>query len=823
MRASSSPAIVQESDQLSTRSLGEKFGVQTTGSLLDVAGKSQPLTLAESIRRKIAEMPKPITGANTGSSVDDDQGAAGASGDLAGASTDPHLNPVNSFAAWGIPDSPDWPKITTDAGTDQLPEGALASNSWGGWTSPPTGWNIPALKAESARSANVMSGAEEQGKLIDIGGQTASHSQPVPEKHMEIPSPSNWSSEAEQLETGSWQSVKFDTALGAPTFAAPSLSAMPLSTPSAPMFANPGLPKGEFVIDPSTSQPAEAKNSQDDWEMSIQEKKSGREQGMQLNTPPSPAVPSPAVPLPEAIAPPKMFPADNLEREKIAEKKEVDTGRILPVEPVAPRDPNQMASGGLKIYPVFSKRAAAIVHDQNQEGAGTNLNFQPAPGASNSSVEPPSPVAPAQQAPAKVEESKSDRPVEQPVMQVDQKVDDDAANASLLKRLDDRDIDALFSKNLGVHERALPAKSTKGTAIESSVPITEQAIMGADQQVKSVPEPVSSILVPKEVLPAASNQLSDQLQPPVVPGDLATAEAKPADTSGLLAPLDDNMIDQIFSASLGIPQQATSKKIPIVAPAQSEEVLPTVDLVKNDVSTMKAQPEQLNQISSPNDIAKVQEPEAPPPSPPPSLPPAAAPSVSNAQTESRQDSAKQSEFSASSSRAKIPGVGRLDSRSDIVSEAGSGRIASIGKFLLDNKDLEKIGKITGSDLSESGLRTLSLEASQELKNLLKQIDSLQGVIGTAIIGHDGLMIANTMPADTDAESLGVWAMGVYMGTTHVIDKLGNDRVRQIVSRTDRGYLVIANFGAGLLITLTNPLLIDNLLPLMRTITQLVAA
>jgi len=100
---------------------------------------------------------------------------------------------------------------------------------------------------------------------------------------------------------------------------------------------------------------------------------------------------------------------------------------------------------------------------------------------------------------------------------------------------------------------------------------------------------------------------------------------------------------------------------------------------------------------------------------------------------------------------------------------------------------------------------------------------LDGVTGTVIVGHDGLLIANTMTQETDAESLGVWALGVYMGTSHVIEKLGDDHVRQIVSQTNQGYLIIANFDAGLLITLTNPIRLDSLLPLMRTITQLVAA
>jgi predicted regulator of Ras-like GTPase activity (Roadblock/LC7/MglB family) len=170
---------------------------------------------------------------------------------------------------------------------------------------------------------------------------------------------------------------------------------------------------------------------------------------------------------------------------------------------------------------------------------------------------------------------------------------------------------------------------------------------------------------------------------------------------------------------------------------------------------------------------------------------------------------------------KIEGVGRLDTRTETV-ESGSGRIASIGKFLLDQKDLEKIGKLTVSDVNETKMRILTMEAASELQTLLQHIGAQEQVVGSVIVGHDGLLIANTMPNDIDAESIGVWALGVYMNTEHVIKKMGQDRVHQIVSKTPKGYLVIADFGGGLLVTVSDGKDTDTLIPLMRSITQLVA-
>jgi predicted regulator of Ras-like GTPase activity (Roadblock/LC7/MglB family) len=172
---------------------------------------------------------------------------------------------------------------------------------------------------------------------------------------------------------------------------------------------------------------------------------------------------------------------------------------------------------------------------------------------------------------------------------------------------------------------------------------------------------------------------------------------------------------------------------------------------------------------------------------------------------------------------KIEGVGRLDSRPDTTSDVGSGRISSIGKFLLDGKDLEKIGKITSADLSDTTMRILTMEAAGELQTLLQHVGSQPGVVGSVIVGNDGLLIANTMPAEIDGEQVGVWSLAVYMNTQNAAKKLGNDRVYQIVSKTPRGYLIIADFGSGLLVTISDARETDALVQLMRIITQLVSS
>jgi hypothetical protein len=61
-----------------------------------------------------------------------------------------------------------------------------------------------------------------------------------------------------------------------------------------------------------------------------------------------------------------------------------------------------------------------------------------------------------------------------------------------------------------------------------------------------------------------------------------------------------------------------------------------------------------------------------------------------------------------------------------------------------------------------------------------------------------------------------------MNTSNAARKLGNNKVYQLVSKTPKGYLIIADFGSGLLVTVSDSMNPESLVPLMRNITQLVA-
>jgi predicted regulator of Ras-like GTPase activity (Roadblock/LC7/MglB family) len=108
-------------------------------------------------------------------------------------------------------------------------------------------------------------------------------------------------------------------------------------------------------------------------------------------------------------------------------------------------------------------------------------------------------------------------------------------------------------------------------------------------------------------------------------------------------------------------------------------------------------------------------------------------------------------------------------------------------------------------------------AAAELEVMLQRIGLQEKIVGSIIIGYDGRIIANALPGEIDAEAIGLWALGVYMNTEQVMKTMGQDHVLQIISRTGKGYLVIADFGAGILATISDGEDTEALIALMRKI------
>lgn len=171
---------------------------------------------------------------------------------------------------------------------------------------------------------------------------------------------------------------------------------------------------------------------------------------------------------------------------------------------------------------------------------------------------------------------------------------------------------------------------------------------------------------------------------------------------------------------------------------------------------------------------------------------------------------------------KVEGVGRLAANTQNEQDTGSGKISSIGKFLLDQQDQQQLGKLTQQDLADGKVKVLTLKEADELRKLLSHISTLPGVLGSCIVGHDGIPIANNLPQEYDPETIGATSLGIYFNTTTTIRKMNHNHLHQLVACTQFGFLIIADFGGGILVTVSNGTQTEQLIPLMRNITLLIA-
>jgi len=240
-------------DQVITRSLGEKFGLSGGNPQLN---NKQGLSLAESIKQKISEMSKSNSEYK---------------------STTHHSEPAAELIdEWTVPHSPQWPKLNTDAAPEQWPNqipGTRAPNAWGSTLSH---WGGQEQLSTANNVSNYSTNNNENGGQTtnpEPNNQVFSHAsepfakpveqfsepfaKPV-EQSLQQPPPSyqppenakitgnNWSTEAEQLETGNWQMVQFDTTLNPAGYplSNPISPPTPLNTSfSLPRSSQPSLPQ----------------------------------------------------------------------------------------------------------------------------------------------------------------------------------------------------------------------------------------------------------------------------------------------------------------------------------------------------------------------------------------------------------------------------------------------------------------------------------------------------------------------------------------------------------------------------------------------------
>jgi predicted regulator of Ras-like GTPase activity (Roadblock/LC7/MglB family) len=171
--------------------------------------------------------------------------------------------------------------------------------------------------------------------------------------------------------------------------------------------------------------------------------------------------------------------------------------------------------------------------------------------------------------------------------------------------------------------------------------------------------------------------------------------------------------------------------------------------------------------------------------------------------------------------------GRLSNKSDKSAQTTStpGTMKTIGKLLIEVQAVENIiktgettGKI-GSGLSTA--RIISAEKGEGIKALLSKIDQYENVVGSVIVGHDGLVMASTLPVGMDKDTLGNLSIAC-LGTSNITTrKLEIGKLLQMVMVTDLHITILTDVTVGILAVFMNGVAIDKIDGLIGQIQEII--
>ncbi len=138
---------------------------------------------------------------------------------------------------------------------------------------------------------------------------------------------------------------------------------------------------------------------------------------------------------------------------------------------------------------------------------------------------------------------------------------------------------------------------------------------------------------------------------------------------------------------------------------------------------------------------------------------------------------------------EVKEFGRLSTRSGSLKSVPEavGTMKTIGKLLLDVKAVENIIKSGENKKIGSGLSTakvISAARGEGIRNILVAIDTYDGVAGSLIVGHDGLVIASTVGTGWDKDMLGALSTALLSTSNLATKKLEIGKLKQMVLLTN---------------------------------------
>jgi predicted regulator of Ras-like GTPase activity (Roadblock/LC7/MglB family) len=137
-------------------------------------------------------------------------------------------------------------------------------------------------------------------------------------------------------------------------------------------------------------------------------------------------------------------------------------------------------------------------------------------------------------------------------------------------------------------------------------------------------------------------------------------------------------------------------------------------------------------------------------------------------------------------------------------QKGEGIIA-IGKMLVDQNALEEIIKKAEKG-GKAGLTTtqvITAVKGRSLDTLLVDINNIEGIMGSIIVGKDGLVIANTMPTEIDKDLVGALTSSLFSNIDVQVKKLKKGNLKRLTVETGIGTYILTEIEMGTLVVFSD--------------------
>ncbi|HEY9775334.1 MAG TPA: roadblock/LC7 domain-containing protein [Planktothrix sp.] len=115
-----------------------------------------------------------------------------------------------------------------------------------------------------------------------------------------------------------------------------------------------------------------------------------------------------------------------------------------------------------------------------------------------------------------------------------------------------------------------------------------------------------------------------------------------------------------------------------------------------------------------------------------------------------------------------------------------------------------------------------MHGNEKFQNLLERINAHEKVIGSVLVGDDGEIFAQNLPEGMDPRAVGVWGLAMCQKSGHSLRGADAGELTQIGARTTDGCIVVTEFSAGAIVTMTNGGDSKTLVPLMHSVAELLS-